>query len=229
MVKELTGIIHKPEQPVSTDDMHEAVGQHIKGEWIGGSPGFMDEGRGDQQQALRARRFGALAGRVGASPDFAPPLELVTEASWPRARVTCDHVRRVLVATLDSGQTLEAHDPRELAELMHEAGVRAGEVAMLRLHDDEQNGVPTGDQIAIHHRLRQLAAREERTAQLQGVPVQVREGLSSYVRLADIPQPWRDEFRAALRGSACPVIHGEGECARAWDWSNWLQGRFPHY
>ncbi|MGF6965754.1 hypothetical protein OKW43_002782 [Paraburkholderia sp. WC7.3g] len=28
---------------VSTDDMHEAVGQHIKGEWIGGSPGFTDE------------------------------------------------------------------------------------------------------------------------------------------------------------------------------------------
>ncbi|MGF6965785.1 hypothetical protein OKW43_002813 [Paraburkholderia sp. WC7.3g] len=43
MVKELKGVVHKREQAVSTDDMHEAVGQHIKGEWIGGSPGFTDE------------------------------------------------------------------------------------------------------------------------------------------------------------------------------------------
>ncbi|MGF6367938.1 hypothetical protein OKW40_000688 [Paraburkholderia sp. RAU6.4a] len=229
MVKELKGIIHKPEQPVSTDDMHEAVGQHIKGEWIGGSPGFMDEGRGDQQQAPRARHFGALAGRVCASPDFDMPLEPVTEAKWPRARVTCDPGRRVLVATLDSGQQFEAHDARELAELMHESGVRAGEVAMLRLHDDEENGVATGDQIAILQRLRQLTARDERTAQLQAVPVQMRDGRPYYVRLLDVPQPWQDEFRAALRGAGCPAIDGEGECAWAWDWCNWLQGRFPHY
>ncbi|MGF6965755.1 hypothetical protein OKW43_002783 [Paraburkholderia sp. WC7.3g] len=80
------------------------------------------------------------------------PLELVADANWPRAR-TCDPGRRVLVATLDSGRQLEAHDAPELAELMPEAGVRAGDMAMLRLHYDEGNGVPTGDQIAIHHRL----------------------------------------------------------------------------
>ncbi|WP_429447914.1 hypothetical protein [Paraburkholderia sp. WC7.3g] len=133
------------------------------------------------------------------------------------------------MATLDSGRQLEAHDAPELAELMHEAGVRAGDVAMLRLHYDEENGVPTGDQIAIHHRLRQLSARDERTAQLQAVPVQMRDGRPYYVRLLDVPQPWQDEFRAALRGSGCPAIDGEGECAWPWDWCNWLQGRFPHY
>jgi len=229
MVKELKGIIHKREQAVSTDGMHEAVGQHIKGEWIGGSPGFMDEGRGDQQQAPRMRCFGALAGQVSASPDFDVPLELVAGANWPRARVTGDLGRCMLVATLDGGRQLEAHDPCELAELMHEAGVRDGEVAMLRLHDDEENGVPTGDQIAIRRRMRQLSARDERTAQLQAVPVQLRDGRPYYIRLLEVPQPWQDEFRAALHGSGCPTIDGEGECAYAWDWSDWLQGRFPHY
>jgi hypothetical protein len=62
---------------------------------------------------------------------------------------------------------------------------------------------------------------------LRDVPVIEREGKASYVRLADIPQPWRDTFRAALRGSACPLIDGEGDCAWAWDWKDWIKGTFP--
>ena len=31
-----------------------------------------------------------------------------------------------------------------------------------------------------------------------------------YVRLADIPQPFRAEFRAWMRLAQCPVIEGEG-------------------
>ncbi len=31
-------------------------------------------------------------------------------------------------------------------------------------------------------------------------------GRSAYVVLAEIPQPWRDQFQEVLRGSACPVV-----------------------
>ncbi|WP_369679998.1 exonuclease domain-containing protein [Burkholderia ubonensis] len=51
----LKGVIPKLARPVTTDEMHEAIGQRIKGEWIGGSPGFMDDGRGEQEQAERQR------------------------------------------------------------------------------------------------------------------------------------------------------------------------------
>jgi hypothetical protein len=33
-----------------------------------------------------------------------------------------------------------------------------------------------------------------------------------YVRLADIPEPFRAEFRAWMRFGACPGIEGEGRC-----------------
>lgn len=71
---------------------------------------------------------------------------------------------------------------------------------------------------------------EERAALRQAVPIQLRaDGRPYYVRLADIPQPWRDELRAALPGSGCPAIAGEGECAYASDWVDWLRGRFPRW
>jgi len=60
------------------------------------------------------------------------------------------------------------------------------------------------------------------------VPVRERDGRPSYIRLSDIPPPWQDTFRNALRGSAAPLIQGEDDCAWAWDWSDWLRGRFPH-
>ena len=68
----------------------------------------------------------------------------------------------------------------------------------------------------------------DRSALLAAVPVHEHKGRPYYVRLADIPPPWQDAFRAALRGSACPVIEGQGECAYDHDWTDWLQGRFPH-
>lgn len=60
------------------------------------------------------------------------------------------------------------------------------------------------------------------------VPVIERDGRPFAVRLADIPHPWQERFRSALRGSACPVIDSEGDCAYVWDWQDWLQGHFPH-
>lgn len=38
---------------------------------------------------------------------------------------------------------------------------------------------------------------------LAAVPVH-RQGGGAFVVLAEIPQPWRDQFAAALRGSAAP-------------------------
>jgi hypothetical protein len=47
-------------------------------------------------------------------------------------------------------------------------------------------------------------------------------GRPDYVRLVDIPLASQTEYRAALRGSACPGIEGEVACAWASDWDDWL-------
>jgi hypothetical protein len=44
----------------------------------------------------------------------------------------------------------------------------------------------------------------ERLALLQTVAVHEHKGRPYYVCLGEIPAPWQDAFRAALRGSACP-------------------------
>ncbi|MFM0006264.1 hypothetical protein PQR57_35420 [Paraburkholderia dipogonis] len=69
----------------------------------------------------------------------------------------------------------------------------------------------------------------ERLALQQAVPVHANRDRPYYVCLSEIPAPWQDAFRAALSGSACPVIDGRGECAYDDDWTDWLQGRFPHW
>lgn len=55
---------------------------------------------------------------------------------------------------------------------------------------------------------------ENLTQELQGilraVPIQSRDGRRYFVRVADIPDPWQSQFIEALRGSACPVLNGEG-------------------
>ena len=45
-----------------------------------------------------------------------------------------------------------------------------------------------------------------------------------YVRFSDIPPPARAHFERRMQGSAAPVIDGEGECAYAWDWLDFLGG-----
>lgn len=56
---------------------------------------------------------------------------------------------------------------------------------------------------------------------ITAVPVHKREGLSPYVDLSEIPQPWRDQFWTALHGSGCPVIEGVERATYAWDWQSW--------
>ena len=41
---------------------------------------------------------------------------------------------------------------------------------------------------------------------IAAVPVYEHEGRPFYVSLAEIPQPWRDQFWTALYGSQCPKI-----------------------
>ena len=56
------------------------------------------------------------------------------------------------------------------------------------------------------------------------VPVYMHRGRRYFIRLGDIPEPWRGQFIKALRGSACPVLTGEGPLAFAWDWEAWVEG-----
>lgn len=72
-----------------------------------------------------------------------------------------------------------------------------------------------------------IARSMARLAMCRAVPVIERNDRPHHVRLLDIPPPWQDEFRAALRGSARPLVDGDGECAWAWDWADWIEGRFP--
>jgi hypothetical protein len=62
---------------------------------------------------------------------------------------------------------------------------------------------------------------------LASVPIH-RPGSGAYVVLAEIAQPWRDQFTAALRGSAAPLIDGAGPCAWAHDWQQWVAGTWHH-
>ncbi|WP_434717221.1 hypothetical protein P5X00_39875 (plasmid) [Paraburkholderia sp. A2RO-4L] len=152
-------------------------------------------------------------------PDDPPPMK--------KARVTHDAARDMLRGVLEDGTTFEAYDPREMAELLFAAGVRHGHVSMPDWREGDI-APATGDKIALNFRLKQLGQAPERYAALHTVPVIERDGRPPYVRLADIPTPWQEAFRDALRGSACPAIKGEAECAYAWDWRDWLDGRFPH-
>jgi hypothetical protein len=59
---------------------------------------------------------------------------------------------------------------------------------------------------------------------LAAVPVRHGGTSSTYVVLAEIPEPWRSQFTDALLGSAAPMIDNTGPCAWAWDWQQWVTG-----
>lgn len=46
----------------------------------------------------------------------------------------------------------------------------------------------------------------------------------AYVRFADIPEPARTVFERRMAHSTVPLISGEGPCAYAWDWEDFLAG-----
>jgi hypothetical protein len=53
---------------------------------------------------------------------------------------------------------------------------------------------------------------------LGDVPIHDVDGFPYYVRLAEIPEPWRARFRGFLCGHQMPVISGDAECAYVSDW-----------
>lgn len=59
---------------------------------------------------------------------------------------------------------------------------------------------------------------------LAAVPVREFRGRPFFVRIQDVPEPWRQQFERALMGSACPVIDGEATCAHVTDWKSWVYG-----
>lgn len=60
---------------------------------------------------------------------------------------------------------------------------------------------------------------------LASVPIRNAEGGRNYVDLADIPQPWREEFWAVLHGFGRPIVEGVERAAYAWDWEDWVCGQ----
>lgn len=68
---------------------------------------------------------------------------------------------------------------------------------------------------------------------LNAVPIREiagKRGPFRFVVLSDIPQPFRQQFRAALRGSGCPRVEGYDfdpeDCAYAQDWIDWASGNW---
>lgn len=59
---------------------------------------------------------------------------------------------------------------------------------------------------------------------LAAVPVREFRGRPFFVRIQDVPEPWRQPFERALIGSASPVIDGEPACAHVTDWKSWVYG-----
>ena len=55
------------------------------------------------------------------------------------------------------------------------------------------------------------------------------DGRRHFVRIGEIPDPLRRQFAEALRGSACPVLMGEGPLAYAWDWEAWIEDRWTDH
>jgi hypothetical protein len=59
----------------------------------------------------------------------------------------------------------------------------------------------------------------------RAVPIHVHDGWQYFVRIGEIHDPLQGKFVEALRGSACPVLLGEGPLAFAWDWQAWIEDR----
>ena len=56
------------------------------------------------------------------------------------------------------------------------------------------------------------------------VPIHPYKGHPYFVRIDEVPEPWRSQFWQALRGAQCPVIPGEGKTAYCHDWLQWVGG-----
>lgn len=71
--------------------------------------------------------------------------------------------------------------------------------------------------------------RDDRQVLQQVVPVIEDAGEPYAVRIADVPEPLREELREWWRMWCLPLFDpdGCGDCIYVWDWSDWLDGRVP--
>ncbi|MBA9859228.1 hypothetical protein SAMN02799637_01294 [Ralstonia sp. UNCCL144] len=83
-------------------------------------------------------------------------LTCMDEPNIPLGRVTYDYKLDMLIGSIKGGPIFELHDPREIAELMFAACARHGWVFMPDWREGDISP-PTGDKIAFHHRMCQLA------------------------------------------------------------------------
>lgn len=61
---------------------------------------------------------------------------------------------------------------------------------------------------------------------LSSVPSHVSPSFGEYVRLSDIPNPFRSEFAGSSAGIPSPLVPGEGWCAYRKDFESWTRRRF---
>ncbi|MEE3504607.1 hypothetical protein [Acidiphilium acidophilum] len=71
----------------------------------------------------------------------------------------------------------------------------------------------------VHARIR------TRLELLMVVPIYAVVRRPTYIRVEEIPQPWRDEFLVAIEGRARPEIPNETNIAYAFDWKDWIRAR----
>jgi len=61
---------------------------------------------------------------------------------------------------------------------------------------------------------------------IASVPIHEHNGYPYFVRLSEVPEPWRGQFEQALFGSGCPLFEGESQLAYKWDWDSWVHDQW---
>lgn len=61
---------------------------------------------------------------------------------------------------------------------------------------------------------------------IASVPIHQHNGRPYFVRLTEIPEPWRSQFWKVLTNSQIPSFEGEGKLAYAWDWTCWVDDKW---
>lgn len=71
----------------------------------------------------------------------------------------------------------------------------------------------------------QLPQVTRRMDLLAAVPIHAPVRGPTYILISDIPQPWRDEFVAAIQGKSRPQIPTDVAIAYAFTWKDWVRGK----
>lgn len=61
---------------------------------------------------------------------------------------------------------------------------------------------------------------------LAAVPVHEIDGKPFFIRLSEVPEPWRNQMRREVILCAQPAFEGEAGLYYAWDFEDWVSGRW---